>query len=149
MQDRSEFTRSRGFDAFYGLELLELGAELARARLPVQEHHKQPFGLVHGGVYASIAEALASYSTVSVVLPEGKAASGMSNLTSFLRPVTEGTIHALAVCKHAGRTTWVWEVEMRDDRDKLCATSRVTLAVRDLPAEMRAQAVAEAAGATD
>lgn len=144
MPDPNPFTRSLGFDAFYGLELLEVGPEVARAQLTVRDEHKQPFGLVHGGVYAAIAEALASYSTTSVVLAQGSSASGMSNLTSFLRPVTEGTIHALATRKHAGRTTWVWEVEMRDDQQRLCATSRVTLAVRELPEELRAQALAGA-----
>ena len=139
MSDSDPFRRSQGFDAFYGLELLELGPDFARAELVVRDDHKQPFGLVHGGIYASIAEALASYSTASVVVPKGKSASGMSNLTSFLRPVTGGTIHALATCKHAGRTTWVWEVEMTDDARRLCATSRVTIAVRELPEETRVQ----------
>lgn len=133
--DPKPFTHSLGFDAFYGLELLEVGPELARGQLAVRDEHKQPFGLVHGGVYAAIAEALASYATVAAVLPRGSFASGMSNLSSFLRPVTEGTIHALANRRHAGRTTWVWEVEMRDDQARLCATSRVTLAVRELPQE--------------
>ena len=136
------FMQSRGFDAFYGLELLELGPEVARARLAVRDEHKQPFGLVHGGVYAAIAEGLASYSTVSVVLPAGSVASGMSNSSSFLRPVTGGTINAHAVCKHAGRTTWVWEVEMHDDKGRLCAISRVTIAVRPLPDDGSAQRIA-------
>lgn len=127
------FLQSRGFDALYGLELLELGADSARGRLVVREEHKQPFGLVHGGIYAAIAEGLTSFSTMSVVLHHGKVASGLSNQTSFLRPVTGGTIDARATCKHAGRTTWVWEVEMADDQARLCAISRVTLAVRDLP----------------
>jgi 1,4-dihydroxy-2-naphthoyl-CoA hydrolase len=139
MSDGDLFRRSQGFDAFYGLELLELGQDFARAELVVRDDHKQPFGLVHGGIYASIAEALASYSTASVVVPKGQSASGMSNLTSFLRPVTGGTIHALATCKHSGRTTWVWEVEMTDDARRLCATSRVTIAVRELPEETRVQ----------
>ena len=73
----------------------------------------------------------------------------MSNLTSFLRPVTGGTIHAQATCKHAGRTTWVWEVEMTDDRRRLCATSRVTIAVRELPEEIRIQSMAAGAETTD
>jgi len=127
------FTESRGYDAFYGLELLELGPELARAQLAVREAHMQPFGIVHGGIYAAIAEGLASYATVKLVLPQGKLASGMSNHASFLRPVSSGTIHATAVRKHAGRTTWVWEVEMRDDQGRLCALSRVTMAIRDPP----------------
>ncbi len=128
------FLQSRGFDAFYGLEMLELGAHSAHGRLVVREEHKQPFGLVHGGVYAAVAEGLASYSTVSVLLERGKLASGLSNQTSFLRPVTDGTIDARATCRHSGRTTWVWDVEMTDDQGRLCAVSRVTLAVRDLPA---------------
>lgn len=142
MSDPEMFNRSLGFDAYYGLELLELSQDFARAELPVRDHHKQPFGLVHGGVYASIAEALASYATASVVVPKGQSASGMSNLTSFLRPITDGTVHALATCKHAGRTTWVWEVELTDDHRRLCATSRVTIAVRDLPEDARLQVMA-------
>jgi uncharacterized protein (TIGR00369 family) len=149
MPDSDPFKRSLGFDAFYGLELLELGQDFARGELRVKDHHKQPFGLLHGGIYASIAEALASYGTASVVVPKGQAASGMSNLTSFLRPITDGTVHALATCKHAGRTTWVWEVEMTDDARRLCATSRVTIAVRELPEETRVQVMAAMAEFTD
>lgn len=134
MADVDIFTASTGFDAFYGLELIEVGPELARAQLVVRDDHKQPFGIVHGGIYASMAECLASIATASVVVPQGKAASGMSNQTNFLRPVSDGTIHATGVRKHRGRTTWVWEIEMTDDKGRLCALSRMTIAVRDLPA---------------
>jgi 1,4-dihydroxy-2-naphthoyl-CoA hydrolase len=149
MSDAEPFKRSLGFDAFYGLELLELGQDFARAELVVKDHHKQPFGLVHGGIYASIAEALASYATAAVVVPRGQSASGMSNFTSFLRPITVGTVHAMATCKHTGRTTWVWEVELTDDARRLCATSRVTIAVRELPEDMRVQVMTALAEATD
>jgi len=130
--DPDLFTRSRGFDAFYGLELLEVGAELARARLSLRQEHMQPFGILHGGIYAAMAEGLASIATASVVLAQGSSANGMSNHTSFLRPLASGSVHATAVRKHAGRTTWVWEVEMADDQGRLCAISRVTIAVRPL-----------------
>ena len=133
MPERSAYLQTRGFDAFYGLEILELGARSARGRLVVRDQHKQPFGLVHGGIYASIAEGLTSWSTASVVVADGLVASGLANHTSFLRPATAGTIHAQATCKHAGRTTWVWEVEMADDQGRVCALSRVTIAVRRPP----------------
>jgi uncharacterized protein (TIGR00369 family) len=55
----------------------------------------------------------------------------MSTQTSFLRPITEGVIHAVATAKHRGRTTWVWEVEFSDDQGRLCVLSRMTIAVRD------------------
>ncbi len=121
------------FDALYGLEILEHGPEEARAEVPVSNAVKQPMGLVHGGVYASIAESLTSMATASAVYPEGKSAQGLSNQTSFLRPILEGTIHAVARRRHQGRTTWVWEVDITDDQDRLCAVVRMTIAVRELP----------------
>jgi 1,4-dihydroxy-2-naphthoyl-CoA hydrolase len=60
-------------------------------------------------------------------------AQGMSNQTNFLRPITEGTVHAVARRRHRGRTTWVWEVDMTDDAGRLCAIVRMTVAVRPLP----------------
>jgi 1,4-dihydroxy-2-naphthoyl-CoA hydrolase len=100
-----------------------------RSRLPVRPAALQVFGLVHGGTYATMAETLASVGT-HVAVGEGRAAVGLSNHTSFLRPVTEGTVHAVARPRHRGRTTWVWEVELTDDEGRLCALSRVTIAVR-------------------
>src|SRR3954447_22104332 len=105
----------QGFDALYGLEFLEASDELVRARVTVRDEIKQPAGLVHGGVYCSIAESIASLATHFVVREEGNAAQGMSNQTSFLRPITEGTVHATAHRRHRGRTTWVWDVEITDD----------------------------------
>jgi 1,4-dihydroxy-2-naphthoyl-CoA hydrolase len=119
------------FDNHYGLELEEATDEVVRARVPVRKHLHQPVGLVHGGVHASIAEALASYGTNVGVVPEGKIGLGQSNHSSFLRPISEGTIHAEARRRHRGRTTWIWDVELTDDDGRLCALSRVTIAVRD------------------
>ena len=83
-----------GFDALYGLEVLSLSEEEVRAQVAVRDELKQPAGLVHGGVFASIAESVASMATWMAVHPQGKTAQGLSNQTSFLRPILEGTIHA-------------------------------------------------------
>ncbi len=61
---------------------------------------------------------------------DGDIAMGQSNFTSFMRPVSEGTVHAEARCRHRGRTTWVWEVDFTDDQGRRCASTRVTMAVR-------------------
>lgn len=127
------YRATSGFDGLIGLEIMEAGEELVIARVPVRDELKQQFGLVHGGVYAAIAESVASLATGVAVAADGRVAMGLANQTSFLRPVTEGTIHARAVRKHAGRTTWVWEVEMSDDRGRLCALTRMTVAVRERP----------------
>jgi 1,4-dihydroxy-2-naphthoyl-CoA hydrolase len=118
------------FDGLYGLELTEIEDGLLRGQVPVRDAIKQALGLVHGGVFASIAEAMASYGTAVVVASEGNIAVGMSNNTTFLRPITEGTVHAVARPWHRGRTTWVWDVEITDDAERTCALSRVTIAVR-------------------
>ena len=120
------------FDATIGF-VVDESDEIGRCvgRLPVRPGVCQPMGIVHGGVYAAIAETLASMGTARGVLGEGRVPLGMSNNTSFLRPVSAGTVHGVAVAIHRGRMSWVWDVEMRDDEARLCATSRVTIAVRD------------------
>ena len=116
-----------------GLEITEGDAELARGRFRVTDAVRQPFGIVHGGAYAALAETLASAATYAAVQADGDVAVGLSNHTSFLRPVAEGFVHGEARRRHRGRTAWVWEVEFTDDAGRLCAISRVTLAVRPAP----------------
>ena len=81
----------RTFDALYGLEVLDCDHERVTAQVVVRDELKQAMGLVHGGVYASIAESIASLATALAVLPDGKMAQGQSNQTSFLRPMTVTT----------------------------------------------------------
>jgi len=136
-----------GFDRLYGLELLALSDTEVRGRVQVRDELKQPAGLLHGGVYASIAEALASLATYVAVAAHGDVAMGLSNSTSFLRPVTEGSVEALARRKHRGRTTWVWDVEFTDALGRACALTRMTIAVRPAPGgETSADGAQTAAG---
>jgi uncharacterized protein (TIGR00369 family) len=122
-----------GFDGLYGLEIHGIAEDEVRAKVPVRDDLKQPAGLVHGGVFASIAESITSIGTFLAVKDDGMAAQGLSNQTSFLRPILDGTIHAVAKRRHKGRTTWVWEVEISDDQERLCALVRMTIAVRPMP----------------
>jgi uncharacterized protein (TIGR00369 family) len=119
-----------GFDKLYGLEIVAINDEEVRARVPVRDELLQPAGLVHGGVFASMAESMTSIATWLAVHDEGKSAMGQSNQTSFLRPIVAGTIHATGRRRHRGRTTWVWEVDVTDDEGRLCALVRMTVAVR-------------------
>jgi uncharacterized protein (TIGR00369 family) len=125
------FRAAQGFDNLYGLVVTEMSDVQARGTVAARDEVKQAFGLVHGGVYASIAESLASLATAFEVMKEGKIATGLANQTSFLRPITEGTINAVAYRRHRGRTTWVWDVEITDDAGRICALTRMTIAVRD------------------
>jgi uncharacterized protein (TIGR00369 family) len=122
--------RFEGFAGLVGIELQELGDREVRARVAVRDEIKQPAGLVDGGVYATIAEDVCSMATHLAVRDDGRYALGLSNQTSFLRPITAGHVNAHARARHRGRTTWVWEVDFTDDQGRLCALSRMTVAVR-------------------
>jgi 1,4-dihydroxy-2-naphthoyl-CoA hydrolase len=121
------------FDARYGLEILTVEEDSATAQVRVRPELLQPAGLVHGGVYASIAESLTSIATRKAVSVDGRSAQGLSIQMSFLRPIVQGTVHAAARARHKGRTTWVWEVDITDDEGRLCALVRMTVAVREPP----------------
>jgi 1,4-dihydroxy-2-naphthoyl-CoA hydrolase len=123
-------TAASSFDAHIGTEWIDLGADEARARIAVQDHHKMPMGLVHGGVLSTLAEGLCSVATFSAVLDDGMIIVGQSNDTTFLRPIREGHVNAVARPRHRGRTTWVWDVEISDDDERVCALVRMTIAVR-------------------
>jgi 1,4-dihydroxy-2-naphthoyl-CoA hydrolase len=115
-------------------ETQEMSEERVLATMSVDDQPLlQPMGIVHGGVYAAMAEGMTSEATFRAVYPEGKIAVGMSNQTSFLRPIGNGTIHAEGRRRHKGRTTWVWEVDFTDDEGRLCVITRVTIAVRPIP----------------
>jgi 1,4-dihydroxy-2-naphthoyl-CoA hydrolase len=133
MVEERPFRLAVGFDRLYGLQVSEVGEDIVRGTVAVRDAIRQSDGLVHGGIFAAMAESLATNGTAVALLEGGQTAVGLSNQTSFLRPVTEGSIHATARARHRGRTTWVWEVEARDDGDRLCALSRITVAVRKLP----------------
>jgi uncharacterized protein (TIGR00369 family) len=113
-----------GYDARYGLELLSADADHATAQVTVRDEVRQPMGLVHGGVYASLAESMCVAATATAV--QG-VVRGASSQTSFLRPIVQGTVHASARPRHRGRTTWVWEVDITDDDGRLCALVRMTV----------------------
>jgi uncharacterized protein (TIGR00369 family) len=119
-----------GFAEEIGIEWIDFDPEGAHARLAVAPRHLQPNGVVHGGVYASLAESLASAATYHAVKENGDVAFGMANNTSFLNMISDGHVNAVARARQRGRTTWVWDVELTDDEGRLCALSRMTVAVR-------------------
>jgi 1,4-dihydroxy-2-naphthoyl-CoA hydrolase len=119
-----------GFAEEIGTEWIDFDPDGARARIKVEPRHLQPNGVVHGGVYASLAESICSAAAHHAVKDDNKIALGMANSTTFLRPITEGHVNALARTRQRGRTTWVWDCELSDDEGRVCALVRMTVAVR-------------------
>ncbi|HWB70113.1 MAG TPA: PaaI family thioesterase [Solirubrobacterales bacterium] len=125
------------FDALLGTEWLDDDPDGARVRLPLRDELRQPVGLMHGGVMSSLVESVCSRATALAVFEQGMAAMGQSISVSFIRPITEGAAEVSAKARHRGRTTWVWSAEVTDDRDRLCATAQMTIAVRPIDISRR------------
>lgn len=121
------------FDAYVGTEWLSLDPDDARCRVDVRDELRQPYGILHGGVYSTLVESLCSYVTAASVYGEGKIAMGQSIEISFLRPVSAGHAEVRAVARHRGRTTWIWQAEVLDAEERLCGIAKVTMAVRPNP----------------
>ena len=121
------------FDALVGTEWLDDDPDHARVRIELRDELRQPVGLLHGGVLSTLVESICSRATALAVLGDGMMAMGQSIGVNFIRPVTEGGAEVTARARHRGRTTWVWDAEVRDDAGKLCALAQMTIAVRPLP----------------
>jgi uncharacterized protein (TIGR00369 family) len=132
MADEPTGMRSH-FDVLIGTEWLDDDPEHAVARVPVRDELRQPVGLMHGGVMSTLVESVCSRATALSVLGDGMIAMGQSISVSFMRPITEGHAEVRARARHRGRTTWVWEAEVLDAEERLCALAQMTIAVRPLP----------------
>jgi uncharacterized protein (TIGR00369 family) len=132
MPDDSHGIRSP-FDVLVGTEWLDDDPDCARVRVEMRDDLAQPLGLMHGGVMLTLIESVCSRATALAVMEHGMIAMGQSLTLNFLRPVTEGSVEVQARAKHRGRTTWVWEAEVRDTGGRLCAMGQSTIAVRPGP----------------
>ena len=116
---------NKTFDFHINHEFTNINNNKVKSHLKVKEHHKQPGGLVHGGVYCSIAEAACSFGANAT---EKGNYVGISQNIDFVRSVKEGKITCIAVPIKTGRSIQIWEANMYiNDTDLLCATSRVKL----------------------
>jgi uncharacterized protein (TIGR00369 family) len=124
--DRDREQVETGLIKLLGIRIEEASGDRVVLTCPVTPDLHQPFGLVHGGVYATLAETAASVAGASWFGDRGKVV-GVSNHTDFLRAVREGGLRAEATPLSRGRTTQLWQVEISDDCGRLVAHSKVRL----------------------
>ncbi|MCF8168812.1 MAG: hotdog fold thioesterase [Rhodoferax sp.] len=114
--------------SFLGIEFLEVGDDYLKARVPVDERTRQPYGLLHGGVSVVLAETLGSCGAVFAA-PEGWHAVGLDINANHLKGATQGWVTGTARPIHIGRTTQVWQIDLRNDAQELTCVSRITMAM--------------------
>lgn len=117
------------FVAHSGIELTDASTELATGRIEIVENHHQPYGVVHGGVYCTLSETLASTGAANWAMEQGMAGVvGVSNKTDFIRATKSGVLLGEATPIHRGRSQQLWQVNItREEDGKLVAQSQVRL----------------------
>ncbi|MDE2417274.1 MAG: hotdog fold thioesterase [Burkholderiales bacterium] len=114
--------------SYLGIEFLEIGDDYLTARVPVNRNTCQPYGLLHGGVSVVLAETLGSTGAACACEP-GQKVVGLDINANHLRSTTSGWVTGTARAVHVGRTTQVWQIDLKDDEDRLTCVSRITMAV--------------------
>lgn len=111
-----------------GIELVEVGDDFLRGRVPVDSRTHQPYGLLHGGVSVVLAETLGSLGANYSCAP-GFHAVGLDINANHLRGVRSGWVTGTARPVHQGRSTQVWQIDLQDDAGRPICVSRITMAV--------------------
>jgi 1,4-dihydroxy-2-naphthoyl-CoA hydrolase len=113
----------------FGIRIIEVGEDFIRAEMPVDERHVQPFGILHGGASVVLAETIGSMAS-TLTLEEGRRAVGLEINANHVAGVPKGEV-VTATCRplHLGRSTQVWQTEIRRSDGRLACVSRLTTAV--------------------
>ena len=133
------------FDQLLSTEWVSDDPDDARARIAMRDELRQPMGILHGGVLASLVESVCSMATAKAVFRENRVAMGQNISVNFLRPISAGGIEVRAQAVHRGRMTWVWRAEVLDSDSRVCAISQMTIAVREAPEGIDLEALAASA----
>jgi len=112
-----------------GIEFTEIGENFLKAKMPVDHRTRQPYGMLHGGASAALAETLGSVGSSLVINPDESYCVGLEINANHVRGVREGYVYATATPLHLGRSTHVWDIRITDQQDKLVCISRLTVAI--------------------
>ncbi len=112
-----------------GMKLVKIEKGYVEGTMPVDERTRQPYGLLHGGASAALAETLGSVGSHYLVSEQGKAAVGIEINTNHLKGKREGIVTGKAFIKHQGGRIHVWNIDIVDEQDQLIATARLTVMI--------------------
>ena len=114
-----------------GIEFTEVGEDYIAATMPVDQRTVQPFGLLHGGASVTLAETLGSVASTLCVDPMKKMCVGLEINANHIRSARSGQVTGRVTPVHLGSSTHIWNIEIRDEQERLVCVSRLTLAVLD------------------
>jgi 1,4-dihydroxy-2-naphthoyl-CoA hydrolase len=114
---------------FLGIEWTELGSDFLKAKMPVDERTKQPYGLLHGGASCVLAEKIGSVASAMVIDPARFQCVGLEINANHVHSATSGYVTAVAMPLHLGKSTHVWDIKIYNDNEKMVCISRLTMAI--------------------
>lgn len=112
-----------------GITILEIGPNFIKAKMPVDERTKQPYGILHGGASVALAETIGSYGSHLVIDSQKFQSVGLEINANHLKQVSEGFVYGIAKPIHLGKSTHVWSIEINDENEKLICICRLTVAI--------------------
>src|SRR5512143_275620 len=130
-----------GWDSAMGFRYVRATRDEVVVEYDVADVHKQPYGIVHGGVHCGVVEAVCSTGAAMDAMARGQSVVGLENHTSFVRAVRGGTIRVTATPVTRGRRVQLWEAVCRDEAGKVVATGRVRLLCLDPGSELAGETV--------
>ena len=116
-----------------GIEYTEIGDDYIKARMPVDNRTVQPARILHGGASVVLGETLGSVAAYLCIDPGQKMAVGLEINANHVRAVREGYVTGTVRPLHIGHSTQIWEINVRDDQDRLVCILRLTMAILDHP----------------
>ncbi len=121
----------RGWLREMGVRFVSASGDRVEVEWEVEDKHRQPYGIVHGGVHCGVIESMCSVGAALAAAPRGQNVVGLENNTSFIRAVRSGTLRGEATPLTRGRKTHVWSATIRDEENRVVATGRVRLLCLD------------------
>ena len=119
--------RLSGFDAVMGIHVVSANRDEVVVEYVVDDRHRQPYGIVHGGVHCAVVETACSTGAAFAAMARGQAVVGVENHTSFIRAVRSGRVRVIATPLTRGRRSQVWEATARNEAGQIVSTGRVRL----------------------
>lgn len=120
---------NKGIGKVLGIEFTDIGDDFLKARMPVNDNTRQPFGILHGGANVVLAETLASVGTGRTLDRSKQRGVGLEINANHLASAKDGYVTGIARPIHLGRTTHVWDIRITNAEGKLSCISRCTMAV--------------------
>jgi uncharacterized protein (TIGR00369 family) len=126
-REATSLESSGAFVAGSGLIMDHISSDRVIGHIVLGSEHHTPWGIVHGGVYATAVESAASIGATTAVADQGQVAVGLTNTTHFLRSLAAGRVTVDAVAMYQGRTHQLWRVDITDESGRLVAHGELRL----------------------